>query len=481
LSPYISTEKASFMIDVSAVLQSIPHFDTLCSVEKIHALVESLRTDPEFEVMVAGTSANGVPIHHVRFGKGTVKALVVACPHAHEPIGSMSAFALMSLLQQRNPQLTQIDVEWNIVPCIDPDAQLLNEPWSQFTFSLERYARHFYTAKGLEMIDTSFPLNYGSLNVSQIMKEGAILRKILDAIKPDYYLSLHNSLYGGLWCLISRDIGQKYYKQVQRLAEELDYPVTKSAPAYEGFLTQYSDGFTALVSMRALLDYAGKTTPSPEKLWPLTGDTSHGYLAQIKPEALTFVPELGYLRHPDEESLEGTGQNLRKFKLRIEADSKYLATIILQEWDNVKHEVDTSSPFFRTITGDGRIFPTRENLLEGGVPITHGSVTGDILLNPLFDRDMTRHDRFLACMMDGGFFFVLHGLHLLRLLKSSQQTPNICRAIERIEGAVSEELESIKKHVDFEAFEVFPCDKLAKAQLGSGLIGLNSILDARAG
>jgi hypothetical protein len=65
------------------------------------------------------------------------------------------------------------------------------------------------------------------------------------------------------------------------------------------------------------------------------------------------------------------------------------------------------------------------------------------------------------------------------LLKTSPQTPAVRRAIERLDRLYDEALAEIARHVAFDAIEVFEYDTLAKIQLGSGLIVLNSLLEAR--
>jgi hypothetical protein len=182
--------------------------------------------------------------------------------------------------------------------------------------------------------------------------------------------------------------------------------------------------------------------------------------------------------HPDGSSDKETGQNLRRFKLQVEADSKYLASALLEEWEKVKDEVDRSSPLYRAVLG-GFVFPKKENLVEGGVPIGT-ELTKDILFGSRYDRPMTESERFNVCMSEGGFRFLFLSYPFVRLLKESPQTPAIKQAIERLERSYEVALEEIKSHVDFDAFEVIDCDMLAKVQLGSGLIVLNSLLERRA-
>lgn len=134
------------MLDVAEALQPVPSFKAFCSVEALHTLVETLRTDsPSSKVEVADASANGLPIHHGRFSTGSSKVPVVVFHHCMEPISRLIEFTLMTLLHQGKWALLGADVEWHVVPCIEPcidtDGALLNEGSSQTPVTLENHVK----------------------------------------------------------------------------------------------------------------------------------------------------------------------------------------------------------------------------------------------------------------------------------------------------------------------------------------------------
>ena len=463
------------MIDVQEVLRGMPHFEAFCSVRKLHALVESLQADSRFTVDVVGTSVNGVPIHHVRYGTGSVKALLVAFPDCMEPIGGLTTFSLMTMLREGSPSLVAADVEWHIVPCIDPDGALMNEAWSQAPFELETFMRNYFVQARREQVDNSFPIVHKKLVWDQPSREAAVLQGLFDRIRPDFFFSLHNAWTGGAFYLLSRDIGSNSYAELYKLLQSQQFPL-QTRPIWKEICAQFGEGAVEMFSIRKYYDYLEQTNSSPEKVLTY-GAGSWDYLAHIKPDALTFVTELGYVQHPSDESEEDTGQSLRRFKLRIDADSKYLATVILEEWEKVKGDLDASHPIYRAAVS-GRVFPSKERIPDGGMPLSRYP-TRDILFNPQYAKTMSEGDRFNACMTDGGFFFLLFSYQLVRLLRASRQTQAVRQATQRLERAFDEVLAELKRHVDFGAFKVFPCDTLARVQLGSGLIALNSILQSR--
>lgn len=464
------------MINVEAVVADIPHFDTFCSVAKLHKLIQSLDGNANFEVEVAGSSVAGVPIHHVRYGKGSVKALFVGFPHCKEPVCGLTVYSLLSLLSRGHPELAQADVEWHIVPCIDPDGALLNEAWTQQPVTMESYMRGFYVQAPQDQVDTSFPIRHKKYLWEHPSKEAQILKGIIDRVLPDYYFSLHNAWTGGVFYMLSHDIDHKYHRALHDFLRAQSFPIQKQ-PIWKEVCVQFGIGISETWSLRKHYDHLERTTAAPEKALRNFGATSWDYLEEIKPSALTFIAEMGYALHPDDESQEGVEGDLRHFKLRVDADSKYLGTVLLEEWERVKDEVDDSNPLYRAIIGGG-VLPTKDSLNEGGRPLSLHP-TRDVLFNPLHNRRMTKADRFQACIVDGGFWGLCHTYQFVRLLKASRQTTAVRQATERLENAFSNALAEIQRHVDFDAFRVTDCDTLARVQLGSGLVVLNSLLENR--
>jgi hypothetical protein len=466
------------VIDVQEAIKDVPHFATFCSVEKLHGLVERLRADPGFTITVAGTSVNGVPIHHLRFGTGSVKAMLVGFPHCKEPICGLTVFSLMTLLHQRNRALLDADVEWHIVPCIDPDGALLNEGWTQLPVTMENYLKNFYVQVLGDQVDGSFPVRHKRLRWDRPSPEANILKGLLDKIRPNFFYSLHNAWTGGAFYNLNRDIDHKYHRELYALLEREGVPVQKR-PIWREVCKPFGEGIVEEWTVRKFYDHLERMGATrPEEFIPY-GTTSWDYLEQTNPSALRLNTEIGYVRHPMDESEADTGRNLRKLKMRIDADSKYLASVLVAEWDKVKDDVDKTNPIYRAIE-TGAVLPATDRICAGGRPMALHP-TEEILLLSDYDRSMTESDAFHACMVDGGFFFLCQSYQFVRLLKASPRTAAVRHAMERSERAFEEVLAEIKHHVDFDAFEVIDCDTLARVQLGSGLVVLNSLLEGRAG
>lgn len=425
------------------------------------------------EVETAGKSAGGAPIHHVRSGKGPVRALLVGFADCMEPIGALTVAGLMKLITQGAPEIIDVGVEWHVVPCADPDGALLNEGWTQAPVTPERFMRHYYVPASRDRLEETFPLRHKKLFFNEPSQEAQVLSTILDGVRPDFYFPLHNAWVGGAFHYLTRDIGESYYRETRDLLDSIGFPLQKR-PLWKEFLQAYEVGFVEMYSKKKLYDYLEQVHDRPEDLLS-GGAMSIDYLSEIKPEALSFLVELGYLRHPADESERVLNENMRRFMLRTEADSKFLGTLMLEEWERTRDDLDTESPFYRAVTGGG-LFPTRDRLLGGGMPISRYP-TSDFLFNPEWDRPMTEADQFTCAIVDGGFLFLFKSYQFVRLLKASPQTERVRRAVEKLDKAYDETLAKIGESVDISAFEAFDYDTMVRAQLGGGLIALNAVIN----
>jgi hypothetical protein len=465
------------MIGIEAALAATPHFERFLSVAELDAITARLAEDPGFSVEEIGTSPAGRTIRKIRFGAGPAKALFVGFPHCKEPIGSLTVAALLHLLETRDPALMGAPVEWTIIPCIDPDGAVLNEGWSLEPLDLERYMRNFYVQPLTSQVDGSFPVRHKRLAWDTPSAEAEILRRQLDAIRPDFYFPLHNAWVGGAFFYLSRPMGKTAYDAIYALLARERFPL-QVRPMWQGVCEEYAPAILQAWTIRLNYDYLEARMPNPETALSF-GSQSWDYLATIKPDAVSFAAELGYMLHPDDGSDADTGENLRAFKLLIDTQSKLLAWVLLEEWEKVAGEVDAANPIHAAVTGGG-VIPDRAGIERGGRPMAM-QPTADFLSNPLYDRPMKEGDRFQTCMVESGFWFLCHSYQLVRLLKASRQTPAMTTAVERLEAAFDAALAEIKRFVDFDAFAPVAFDTLARVQLGSGLAVLNAVIGERTG
>lgn len=464
-------------IAVHEVLGALGHFETFCSVRALQELVEEVRRSSfRLTVETAGRSSRGAPIHHLCCGDGEFKVLVVGFPHCHEPVGGMTVAALIRLLAQRHHGLAAADLEWHIVPCIDPDGAILNEGWTQAPFSFERYMKNRHVQPWLNQVDCSFPISYKGLQFDRPSPEARILKQLLDAIRPDFFFSLHNSIaIGGIWYPISRDLGEHCHRDLADLRKQYDIPLQESI-AHQRWCAQYAAGIYEMFSVKRLYDDLERRVASPAEFVKM-GAASWDYLSEIHAEAVTFVAELPHARYPDV-AVTHRDESQRALRLRLDAANKLLLAAILEEWQRVEHEVNGDSPHFQKVVNE--IVSIGANLSEG-VPLTLSAAsTHDLQFNPMYSADYSQQE--LCDIYVGERFNVLcHAYEFVRLLKSSERTPAIVAAEARLERIFDEAFAEMSQAISLERIPILDCDTLVRVQLGSGLIALNAALSSRAG
>ena len=458
------------MINLENVIEQLPVFDTFCSVDKLNALVEECQADERFTIDVPGTSGQGEPIYHVQFGQGATTVLIVAGPHADEPIGSLTVFSLLTLLKNSSEELLKQDIEWHIVPCIDPDGARLNEGWTQQAFTHENYMKHFHKQAYKDQADFSFPMNYKGLVFDQPTPEAQVLMKVLDRAKPDFYSTTHNGYMGGCYFVGSEDFGQPVYQAFNQLLEKYNLPLRASNQS-EGITTGYAPGFFELPLIDVNYGYFEKLGID-WGLWDLGGQMSYDYLKEIKPSAVAFYSEPAYGYHPDILSEKETDIPLRQLLLRLDADSKFNKTVILEEWNKVKDDVDKTSPFYKK---SKHYILKAQDHLQDFLPDFIFRTVKSLLFDSMYEGMVTERVRFTHCMLSFGF--LCNDYEFVRLLKASDQTPAIKASIKRLEPLFDKALAEIDKQIDLSLYKVSDVNDLLKVQLGSWLIVLNTLLD----
>jgi hypothetical protein len=459
------------MIDVDAVVAAVPHFERLPAVADLEALVASLRGDRRFDVHVAGTSHEGRPIHHVRFGAGALKVLVVAGQDTDEPIGFLTVSSLLSRLRDGEPKLVEADVEWHVVPCMHPDGAVLNEGWSQRPFTMPGYVKGHYKPEHRDGVEWTFPINYKRLAWNEPSRETQVLAALLCELRPDFYYALHNGITGGAFFFFSRDVGQPTYDRIYALLDRHSIPLKASAP-HAAWCDVYAPGMLQEFTTRGFYDTLERSMTRPEQVIP-AGGTSTDYLADIHPGALRFTSELPYVRHPSDGSTRETGESVRRLKLHAEAEYKLVAAAIFEEWDRVEGDLDRTSPLYTKIVNG--MVSVKDQLIDG-LP-SWPTRTRDVVFNPAYGATATEGERFDTFAM-GSCFVLAHSYEFVRLLRTSRQTPAVQGAIERLDAVFDDALAEIDREVDFGAFDVIDYDTLARVQLGSGLIALNATLES---
>ncbi|MFJ1968733.1 M14 family zinc carboxypeptidase [Streptomyces sp. NPDC087903] len=148
-----------------------------------------------------GTSRAGSPLWLLSVGHGGRQALVVAGPHANEPVGGATVLRLAERALA-DPRLTEdADATWNLLLCLDPDGLRRNENWLHGPYTLGNYFRNFFRPGFLEQPEW---LPEGADRAG--LPETRALLDLQDELRPFFQCSLHGVDVGGGFVELTRDL-----------------------------------------------------------------------------------------------------------------------------------------------------------------------------------------------------------------------------------------------------------------------------------
>ncbi|MER6533869.1 M14 family zinc carboxypeptidase [Streptomyces sp900105755] len=148
-----------------------------------------------------GTSRAGTSMWLLSIGHGTRHVLVVAGPHANEPVGGATVLRLADRLLA-DPRLTEdADVTWNLLLCLDPDGARRNEGWLAGPYTLGHYFRNFFRPGFLEQPEW---LPDGA--EAAALPETRALLRLQDELRPFLQCSLHGVDVGGGFVELTREL-----------------------------------------------------------------------------------------------------------------------------------------------------------------------------------------------------------------------------------------------------------------------------------
>lgn len=148
-----------------------------------------------------GTSRDGTPLWLLSVGHGSRHALVVAGPHANEPVGGATVLRLVERALADPRLCEQSDTTWNLLLCLDPDGARRNEGWLSGPYTLSQYFRHFFRPGFLEQPEW---LPDGAERAA--LPETRALLDVQDELRPFFQCSLHGVDVGGGFVELTRDL-----------------------------------------------------------------------------------------------------------------------------------------------------------------------------------------------------------------------------------------------------------------------------------
>ncbi|WP_420310279.1 M14 family zinc carboxypeptidase [Streptomyces sp. YS-B37] len=173
------------------------------SVDELGAQAAALvaRHPQDARLRRVGTSRAGTPLWLLSVGHGSRQALVVAGPHANEPVGGATVLRLAERVLADRRLSEGADATWNLLLCLDPDGSRRNEGWLSGPYSLGRYFRNFFRPGFLEQPEW---LPDGAAGAR--LPETRALLAVQDELRPFLQCSLHGVDVGGGFVELTHDL-----------------------------------------------------------------------------------------------------------------------------------------------------------------------------------------------------------------------------------------------------------------------------------
>lgn len=334
-------------------VMSLPRFEGYPYVDELMARLDELQAEhPDLvSVMRVGTSRLGEPIRLFTLtpesaAEGASRwkhGLVVGGIHPNEPIGSHTILTLLTDLLGDASLRERLGTVWHIIPCIDPDGMRLNEGWFDDPFDGEVYFRNFYRPPGHEQVEWTFPINYKKRYFDTMLPETQALQRVIDDVRPDFYIPLHNSESGGAYYYLS-DAAEDLIPLLHRLPAELGVPLHLGEPEAPHLATLAPAVFAAN-SPETVYDWREENGMDPAPAGG-AGQSSTSYAR--KHGTLSLIAELPVWRTAGADDVSLTDESYADL-LRIAGDELVATgTSLTDMLERVRPSLTLDSPFLRS-------------------------------------------------------------------------------------------------------------------------------------
>lgn len=238
-----------------------------------------------------GTSRLGEPIPMFSVGHGPRQYLLVAGVHPNEPIGFRTLQHLATELCSDAELREAFDATWHLVPCIDPDGTRLNEGWFAHPASRTDYARGFYRPAPDEQVEWTFPFAHKDAWFDRVLPETQALMRVIDEVRPELLVSLHNGELGGVYYYLSAEVPGAV-PALHAVAAGLGLPLEAGEPESPA-LRRWGPAVFRGASAADEYDYLESVGITPTVT---SGESSGAYAARHG--TVSLVAELPYWSHP---------------------------------------------------------------------------------------------------------------------------------------------------------------------------------------
>lgn len=293
------------------LIDDIPDYQGYLTVDELNENTRELarRFPNRVRLLTIGHSGSGDPITCLSLGSGKHSALLVGLPHPCEPVGSVMLDYLSRRLAE-DPHLTdELGFSWHIVKCIDPDGTRLNEGWFKGPFTLRQFATHYYRGAYTDQVEWTFPVHYKDFHFNSPTMETSALMNLMERVRPDFYFTLHNNYFSGVYFYVSHDIPE-LYPRLYQAAAYWDLPLHRGEMEVP-YRRRLAPAVYAMPGIAEAYDFYAKLGQSFSAARG-GGGSSYDYLRTLQPNAFGLMCELGYFNDPRLVDMSGARMSRRE-------------------------------------------------------------------------------------------------------------------------------------------------------------------------
>ena len=319
----------------------VPAIDSFPLIDDLwarFAAIEAQHPDLVSSRRVA-TSRLGEPIIAYTIGSGAKSNLIVGGVHPNEPIGSWTAIQLAESLATDAGLRDALDATWTIIPSIDPDGARLNEGWFHNSGDRNFYSRRFYRPAPEHQVEWSFPFAYKDAYFDDVLPETLGLMRLIDELKPDLYVSLHNGEMGGVYYYLSRAVPE-LYDVLHAVPASLGLPLDTGEPE-SPFLEEYAPAIFGTGTLSKAYDYLEELGVDPTAM--SSGSSSSEYA--LKYGTLSLVAELPYWSHVDSDDTTPTTESYADLLRRTSALMRNTGETLVAILESAEPHLTMTTPF----------------------------------------------------------------------------------------------------------------------------------------
>jgi len=331
-------------VDLGAILRltgGLPQVDRFLPIDDLIARFDALvgSSDGRVTRSRAGTSRLGEPIYAYTVGQGPRTALVVGGVHPNEPIGSWTALWLAEAAANDEDPIAALGFRWCVVPTIDPDGARLNEGWFADPADRIGYGRAFYRPAPDSQAEWTFPTDYKNAYFDKVLPETLAFMRLIDDLRPDLLVSLHNGELGGVYYYISRD-APGLVGSLSAIPDHFGLPLDLGEPE-SPHLRTFAPAIYRMDPVSAAYDYFEDLGVDPSGF--ISGSSSSHYAARYR--TLCLVAELPYWKHPDAGDPSPTTESYADMLRRTAGDMITMADTLSHHLQRAEPRLILKTPF----------------------------------------------------------------------------------------------------------------------------------------